>query len=128
MDLMIESFNFRFGSLGSLRLLDLIPSGLLAGKTVVAATLGTSVGSSSEVNSPVSIKPTKSKRNTIEELDKIMENLDLKESSEYSDMALEENSDSISNYSEEDCTAHYGDVSYTSEDEWVVGFKLHNNE
>jgi hypothetical protein len=53
----------------------------VVGKTAAVATLTTSVGSSSEVNSSVSIKPTERKENTIEELDKIMENLNLKESS-----------------------------------------------
>jgi hypothetical protein len=47
-------------------------------------------GSSSEVNSPFSIKPTKG--STIEELDKIMENLDLEESSGSSTTAPTKNS------------------------------------
>jgi hypothetical protein len=51
------------------------------GKPVVVATLRTSVGSSSEINSSVSIKSMERKGNKIEELDEIMENLDLKESS-----------------------------------------------
>jgi hypothetical protein len=38
------------------------------------------VGSSSEVNSPVSFKPTKNIKSTVEELDEIMENHDLGES------------------------------------------------
>jgi hypothetical protein len=38
----------------------------------------TSIVSSSKVNSPSSIKPAEEKRNIIDELDKIMENLDLK--------------------------------------------------
>jgi hypothetical protein len=49
-DLTIGSFNYRVRSLGSLRLSDPIPLGLLVGKTAVVATLETSVGSSSEVN------------------------------------------------------------------------------
>jgi hypothetical protein len=53
-------------------------------KIAIAATSETSVGSSSKVNSPVSIKPTKG--STVEELDEIMENLDLEESSGYLDM------------------------------------------
>jgi hypothetical protein len=79
MDLMIGSFNFCVGSLGSIRLSDLINSGPLAGKTIAVATSETSVGSPSEVNSPVNIEPMKSKGNAIEELDEIMEYLDLKE-------------------------------------------------
>jgi hypothetical protein len=74
-------------------------------KTTAAATSKASVGSSSEVNSPVSIKATKSKESTVRELDKIMENLDLEESSGYSDMASDENLDNISNYSKEDFMA-----------------------
>jgi hypothetical protein len=83
MDLTIGSFNFCVRSLGSLRLSDPINLGPSIGKTAVAETLETSVGSSNKVNSPVSIEPPKSKGNTIEELNEIMENLDLKESSGY---------------------------------------------
>jgi hypothetical protein len=43
------------------------------------------VGYSSEVNSPVSLKTTKNIEDTIEELNEIMENLDLGESSGHSD-------------------------------------------
>jgi hypothetical protein len=89
MDLTIRSFNFCVRSLGSLRLSDLIPSSLSAGKTAVAATSKTSIGSSSEVNLPASIKPAEGKRKIIDELDKIMENLDFKKSSDYSDMRSE---------------------------------------
>jgi hypothetical protein len=77
MDLMIESFNFHVGSPGSVPLSDLIKLGLSAGKTTIMATPETSVGSSSEVNSLVSIKPTKGSK--VEEIDEIMENLDLEE-------------------------------------------------
>jgi hypothetical protein len=63
----------------------------------------------------------KSKKNIIDDLNEIMENLNLKESSDYSDMASEGNSDIISNYSEEDFTARYGDVSFNSGDEWRSG-------
>jgi hypothetical protein len=79
MDLTIGSFDFHVESLGSARLSDPIKLGPSAGKTAIVATLETSAGSSSEVNSPVSIKPTKG--STVEELGKIMENLDLEESS-----------------------------------------------
>jgi hypothetical protein len=100
MDLMIGSFNFHVGSLGSVRLSgpkNLCPS---AGKTTTVANSETSVGSSSEVSSPVSIKPTKSKRDTVEELDEITENLDLEESLDYLNMASNENLDN-SNYSDD---------------------------
>jgi hypothetical protein len=86
------------------------------------------VGSSSEVNSPVSIKPTKIKGNTIKELNKIIENLDLKESSVYSDMDSKGNSDSISNYSKEYFMTCYSNVSDNSEDTWRSVRALYNNE
>jgi hypothetical protein len=128
MDLTIGSFNFRVGYLGSIHLLDLISSGLSVGKTTVVATSGTLVGSSSEVNSPVSIKPTERKESTIEELDEIKENLVLKESSGYSDMLSKGNSDNISSYSEEDFIACYGNVSGNSEDTWRSGLELYDDE
>jgi hypothetical protein len=81
MDLTIGSFNFRVGSLGSVRLSNPINLGPSAGKNAIEATSETSAGSSSKVNSLVSIKPTKSRGNTIEELEKIMKNLHLEESS-----------------------------------------------
>jgi hypothetical protein len=99
-----------------------------AGKTVAAATSTTLVGSSSEVNLPVRIKPTERKDNKIEELDEIMENLDLKESSGYSDMASEGNSDNINIYSEEDFIACYGNVSSNSKDTWRSGLELYDDE
>jgi hypothetical protein len=64
-----------------------------AGKTASAAGSETLVGSSSEVNSPISFKPTENTRATVEEPDEIMENLDLGESSDYSDMGSDENFD-----------------------------------
>jgi hypothetical protein len=127
-DLTIGSFNFRVGSLGSIRLSDLVNSGSSAGKTAIAATSETSVGSSSKVISPVSKKPTDSKRNTIKELDEIMENLDLKESLGYPDMASKGNFDNISNYSEEDFMACYSNVSGNSEDTWRIGRELYGDE
>jgi hypothetical protein len=128
MDQMIGSFNLRVGSLGSIRLSDLISLGPSAGKTTDAATLTTSVGSYSEINSSVSIKPMERKENTIKELDKIIVNLDLKESSGYLDMASEGNSDNISSYSEEDFIACYGNVSDNSEDTWRSGLELYDDE
>jgi hypothetical protein len=89
MDLTIGSFNFRVGSLGSVRLSDPTKPGPSVGRTVVA-TPEASVGSPSKVNSPVSIKPARG--DTVEELNKIMENLDLEESSGYQDMSSDRNS------------------------------------
>jgi hypothetical protein len=74
------------------------------------------------------MKPTKSKENTIEELDKIMENLDLKESSGYSDTTSDGNSKNISSYYEEDFIAYYGNVSKNSEDTWRSGLELYDDE
>jgi hypothetical protein len=128
MDLMIGSFNFCIESLGSVRLSDPISFGLSTGKTAAMTTSGISIGSSSEVNLLVSIKPTESKGNTIEELNKIKENLDLKESSGYLGRASKGNSDSISNYSKEDFMAYYGNVSGNSEDTWRSGLQLYDNK
>jgi hypothetical protein len=50
------------------------------GKTASAANSGTLIGSSSEVNSPVSFEPMTNKGSTVKELDEIMDNLDLGES------------------------------------------------
>jgi hypothetical protein len=52
-----------------------------------------------------------------------MEELDLKESLDYSDLRLEGDSDNINTYSEEDFTTYYVDVSYSSEDKWMSGFR-----
>jgi hypothetical protein len=53
--------------------------GSSAEKTASTAISESSVGSSSEVNSLVSFKPTENIEDTIEELNEIMENLDLGE-------------------------------------------------
>jgi hypothetical protein len=79
MDLTIGSLNFRVGSLGSVRLSDPINSGPSAGKTASVARSETSVGSSSEINSSVNFNPTENIKSIVEELNKIMENLDLGE-------------------------------------------------
>jgi hypothetical protein len=56
-----------------------------AEKIATAEISESSVGSSSEVGSPVSFTPTKTTECTIKELDEIMENLNLGETSDYSD-------------------------------------------
>jgi hypothetical protein len=71
----------------------------------------TSVGSSSKVNSPVSIKPTKG--NSVVELDKITENLRLEESSGSTDTASGEKVDNIS---EKDFITNHSNVSGNFED------------
>jgi hypothetical protein len=97
----------------------------LAGKTAVVTTPETYVGLTSKVNPLANGKWAESKRNIVNELNKIMENLDLKKES---DMESEGNSYNISNYSEEDFIAHYGDVSFSSEDEWMSGLEMHDDE
>jgi hypothetical protein len=87
MDLTFGSLNFRVGSLGSIRLLDPTKLDPSAGKTMTAAMSESSVGSSSEGNSPVSFTMTKNMENTIKELDEILGNLDLGEAMNHSDFS-----------------------------------------
>jgi hypothetical protein len=112
MDLMIRSFNFHVGSLGSIRLSDPINSGPSIGKTTSVARSETSVGSSSEVNSPVSFASTEKIEDTTEELVKIMKKLDLGESSGHSDKGSNE---SFDNYPVTDFTTRSGGVSNSDE-------------
>jgi hypothetical protein len=77
MDLMIGSLNFCVGSLGPICLSNLIKMGSLAEKSASTVISESLVGSSSEVNSPVSFMPTENIEDTIEELNEIMENLNL---------------------------------------------------
>jgi hypothetical protein len=67
MDPMFGSLNFRVDSLGSIFLSDPTKSGLSAEKIVSAAMSESSVGSSSEVKSPVSFKPMENVEDTIED-------------------------------------------------------------
>jgi hypothetical protein len=110
MDLTIGSLNSRVGSLGLVFLSDPINSGLSAGKTASAARSESSIDPSSEVNSLVSFKPTESIKSTVEELDEIMENIDLRESS-----GFDKNFD---NYLAKDLTTRSGGVSDNNEDMW----------
>jgi hypothetical protein len=82
MDLTIGSMNFRVGSSGLIRLSDPAKPDLSASETKTSETKTiamseSSVGSSSEVNSPVSFATTENTEEKIEELDEAMENLDL---------------------------------------------------
>jgi hypothetical protein len=83
MDLTFGSLNFCVGSLGSVRLSDPTKSGPSAEKTIFAVISYSSIGSSSEVNSPVSFTSMKTIECTTKELDKIMGNLDLEETSDH---------------------------------------------
>jgi hypothetical protein len=84
MDLTIGSLSFRVGSLGSIRLSDPTKSDPSARKTATTTKSESSAGSSSEVNSLVSFTTAGNTEDTIEELDKIMENLKLGESTGHS--------------------------------------------
>jgi hypothetical protein len=126
MDLMIGTFNFHVGSLGSVRLSDPIKLGSSVEKTAIAATPEASVSSSSEVNSPVTIKLAK--RDTFEELDKIMKNLDLEESSGYQDTSSDGNSNNSNSYSKDDFMVCYGNISNNSEDTWKSGLEIYKDE
>jgi hypothetical protein len=77
MELTIRSLNFRVGSLGSICLLDPTKPDLSARETKTVTMSKSLVGSSSEVNSPVSFATTKNLEGKIEELDETMGNLDL---------------------------------------------------
>jgi hypothetical protein len=87
MDLMIGSLNFRVGSLGSIRLSDPTKLDPSAGKTATMAMSESSVGSSSEVNSPVSFTTMENMEEKIEELDEIIGNIDLGEAMDHSDFS-----------------------------------------
>jgi hypothetical protein len=113
-DLTIGSFNFRVGSLGSVRLSDPINSGSSAGKTAAVTISEISVGSSSEVNSPVSINPAKG--STVEKINNLMENLDLAETSGFTDRGFDENFEETHNHSEGDVMVCNGNVPSNSED------------
>jgi hypothetical protein len=86
MDLTIGSLNFRVGSLDSTRLSDSTKSDPLAGKTATIAISESSVGSSSEVNSPVSFATMEKREEKIEELDELMGNLDIGEAMGHLDL------------------------------------------
>jgi hypothetical protein len=75
MDLTIGSLNFRVGSLGSIRLSDPVKPGPSASEPETVAMMESSEGSSSEVNSPVSLTGVKERK--IVGGDETMENLDL---------------------------------------------------
>jgi hypothetical protein len=77
MDLTIGSLNFRVGTLGSICLSDSTKSDSTARKTATIAMSESSVGSSSEVNSPFNFAITEHIGGKIEELDEIMGNLDI---------------------------------------------------
>jgi hypothetical protein len=127
-DLTIGSLNYRVGSPGSVRLSDPINSGPSAGKRASTTRSESSVGSSSKVNSPpVSFKPTESTNGTVEELDKIMENLDLGEASGYSKKGSCENFDSNHQLVGNFMMCCYN-TSEKSIDTWKIGLELYEDD
>jgi hypothetical protein len=108
MDLTIGSLNFCISSLGSIHLLDLMKSDPSAGKTTTMAISKSSVGSSSEVNLPVSFTMMENIEDKIEELNETMENLDLGEQSE-------------------DFMICCGSISDKPTDTWKTGLELHED-
>jgi hypothetical protein len=77
MDLTIGSLNFCVRSSGLTRLSDPAKLDLLASKTKTNTMSRSSVGSSSEVNSPVNFATAENIGEKIEEISKTMENLDI---------------------------------------------------
>jgi hypothetical protein len=108
MDLTIGSLNFRVGSLGSIRLSDPVSSDPSASEAKTAAMSESSVGSSSEANSPVSFAATEIAEEKITEVDENMENFDL--------------GDQL-----EDLMICHGDASDKSTDTWETGLELHED-
>jgi hypothetical protein len=96
-DLTIGSLSFRIRSFGLIRLSDPTKSDPSVGKTAMMAVTESLVGSSSEVNSPVSFTTVENTEDKIEELDETMGNLDLEEQSEdfmlYCDNFLDKSTD-----------------------------------
>jgi hypothetical protein len=76
-DLTIGSLNFHVGSLGLICLSDPVKPGPSASESKTVAVLESSVGSSSEVNSPVIFVATGVVERKIAEFDETMENFDL---------------------------------------------------
>jgi hypothetical protein len=91
MDLMIGSLNFCGGYLGTTHLSYPTKSGPSTEKTAPAAMLESSIDCSSEVKSLVSSTPTENIGDAIEEVDKIMGNLDLEETSDHMDKGSSQN-------------------------------------
>jgi hypothetical protein len=109
MDLTIGSLNFRVGSLGSICLSDLVSSDPSASEVKTVAMSETSVGSSSEANSPVSFIATEVAEGKITEVDENMENFDLGNQLE-------------------DLMICHDDTSGKSIDTWETGLELHEDD
>jgi hypothetical protein len=107
MDLTIVSLNFRVGSLGSIRLSDPMKPDPSASEPETVAISESSEGSSSEVNSPVSLAEAEEGKTTGG--DEIMENLDLE--AQLEDLMIQHN-----------------DTSDQSTDTWKTGLKLSEDD
>jgi hypothetical protein len=86
MDLTIGSLNFHVGSLGSTRLSDSTKSDPSAEKTATIEMTESSVGCSSEANSPVSFATMEKREEKIKELDELMGNPDIGEAMGHLDL------------------------------------------
>jgi hypothetical protein len=107
MDLTIGSLNFRVGSLGSIRLSDPTKTDPSASEPETLAMSESSEGSSSEVNSPVSL--VKAKEGKIAGGDETMKNFDL-------EVQLE------------DLMIYHDDISDQSTDTWKTGLELSEDD
>jgi hypothetical protein len=107
MDLMIGSLNFRVGSLGSIRLSDPMKTGPSASEPETVVMSESSEGSSSEVNSPVSLAEAKAGK--IAGGDETMENFDL-------EVQLK------------DLTIYHDGNSDQSTDSWKTGLELFEDD
>jgi hypothetical protein len=109
MDLTIGSLNFRVGSLGSIRLSDPAKPGPSASESKTIAVSESSVGFSSEVNSPDSFAATEIEEGKITEVNETMENFDL--------------GDQL-----EDLMICHDDTSDKSTDTWKTSLELHEDD
>jgi hypothetical protein len=109
MDLMIGSLNFRVRPLGSIRLSDLAKPYPSASEAKTIAMTKSSVGSSSEANSPVNLATAEIIGEKIAELDETMENLDLE--------------DQLGDF-----MSSHDDASEKSTDTWKIGLELHEDD
>jgi hypothetical protein len=108
-DLTIGSLNFHVGSLGLIRLSDPVKPDPSASEVKTIAISESSVGSSSEANSPVSFATTEIAGEKIAELNETMENLDL--------------GDQL-----EDLMICHDNTSDKSTDTWKTGLELHEDD
>jgi hypothetical protein len=107
MDLTIGSLNFRVGSLGSIRLSDPTKSDPSASEPETIAMSESLEGSSSEVNSPISLAEAEERK--IVEGDETMENLDLEAQLE-------------------NLMIYHDDISDQSTDTWKTGLELSEDD